>query len=411
MKTNKTKERSSVVETASEVTHSVPNDTSKPRRLQINNLINYSHAVKNIKEAILSSQYRAASSANKEQLSLYYGIGCYVSKNSREGFWGKGAIETISLQLQKELPGLRGFSSANIKFMRQFYETWCEDLKSLISISGIGDDKSLTAVSEINTQLLIPCEISQKEDFDINSFLGLGFTHHMIIVRKTNSLAERLFYIRQAHANNWSKEVLTARIEDDLFNHQGKIASNFIQRIPDSRQSLKAIEMFKDNYLLDFINIEELGERDKEDIDERVVEQEIIHNIKKFILTVGRDFAFVGNQYKLEVHGVEHFPDLIFFNRELNALVVIELKRGAFKSSYLGQLCTYLRLVDDQMRKPHENPSVGIVLCKSADKKYVEYVIQDYDKPLGVATYKTSDEMPEKLKQALPDIEELKNLL
>ena len=102
---------------------------------------------------------------------------------------------------------------------------------------------------------------------------------------------------------------------------------------------------------------------------------------------------------------------MILFNRELNALVVIELKKGAFKSSYLGQLCTYLRLVDDQMRKPHENPSIGIVLCKSADKKYVEYVIQDYDKPLGVATYKTSDEMPEKLKQALPDIEELKKLL
>ena len=377
----------------------------------MSNLQTYAEAVRVIKEAILRSQYRAASAANKEQLSLYYGIGCYVSKNSREGFWGKGAIETISQQLLKELPGLRGFSAANIKFMRQFYETWSEDLKSLTTVSGIGDKKSLTAVSEIDIQSLIPCESPQKEDFDTASFLGLGFTHHMIIVRKTNSLAERLFYIRHALANKWSKEVLAARIEDDLFNHQGEFANNFIQKIPDARQSLKAIGMFKDEYLLDFINVEELGERDKEDIDERVIEQEIIHNIKKFILTFGRDFAFVGNQYKLEVNGVEHFPDLIFFNRELNALVVIELKKGAFKSSYLGQLCTYLRLVDDQMRKPHENPSIGIVLCKSADKKYVEYVIQDYDKPLGVATYKTSDEMPEKLKKALPNIEELKKLL
>ena len=183
----------------------------------------YAEAVRVIKGAILRSQYRAASAANKEQLSLYYGIGCYVSKNSREGFWGKGAIETISQQLQKDLPGLRGFSAANIKFMRQFYETWCEDLKSLTTVSGIGDDKSLTAVSEIDTQLLIPYEIPQKENFDINSFLGLGFTHHMIIVRKTRTLAERLFYIRQALANNWSKEVLTARIEDDLFNHQARL--------------------------------------------------------------------------------------------------------------------------------------------------------------------------------------------
>lgn len=284
-------------------------------------------AVKVIKEAILQSQYRAASIVNKEQLSLYYGIGKYVSENSRNGFWGKGAIETISEQLQRELPGLRGFSAANIKFMRQFYETWCDDLKSLTGISGNSDDKSLTEVSEIDTRLLIPRENIQKESFDAASFLGLGFTHHMIIVRKAKSLAERLFYIRHAFANKWSKEVLAARIEDDLFNHQGEIANNFTQKIPDARQSLKAIGMFKDEYLLDFINVEELGERDKEDIDERVIENEIIHNIKKFILTFGRDFAFVGNQYKLEVYGVEHFPDLIFFNRELNALVVIELKK------------------------------------------------------------------------------------
>ena len=371
----------------------------------------YNEAVRVIKEAILQSQYQAASIVNKEQLSLYYGIGKYVSENSRNDYWGKGAIDTISKQLQKDLPGLRGFSAANIKFMRQFYEMWCNDLKSLTAVSGIGDSKSLTGISEIDTRLLIPSGNTQKESFDVASFLGLGFTHHMIIVRKTKSLAERLFYIRQAYINKWSKEVLAARIEDDLFSHQGEIANNFTQKIPDARESLKAIGMFKDEYLLDFINVEELCERDKEDIDERVIEQEIIHNIKKFILTFGRDFAFVGNQYKLEVYGVEHFPDLIFFNRELNALVVIELKKGAFKSSYLGQLCTYLRLIDDQMRKPHENPSIGIVLCKSANKKYVEYVIQDYDKPLDVATYKTSDEMPEKLKQALPDTEELKKLL
>ena len=371
----------------------------------------YNEAVRVIKEAILQSQYQAASIVNKEQLSLYYGIGKYVSENSRNGYWGKGAIDTISKQLQKDLPGLRGFSAANIKFMRQFYEMWCNDLKSLTAVSGIGDSKSLTGISEIDTRLLSPSGNTQKESFDAASFLGLGFTHHMIIVRKTKSLAERLFYIRQAYINKWSKEVLAARIEDDLFSHQGEIANNFTQKMPDARESLKAIGMFKDEYLLDFINVEELCERDKEDIDERVIEQEIIHNIKKFILTFGRDFAFVGNQYKLEVYGVEHFPDLIFFNRELNALVIIELKKGAFKSSYLGQLCTYLRLIDDQMRKPHENPSIGIVLCKSANKKYVEYVIQDYDKPLGVATYKTSDEMPEKLKQALPDTEELKKLL
>lgn len=377
----------------------------------MNTMMEYKDVVKVIKEAILRSQYRAALSVNKEQLSLYYGIGCYVSRNSREGFWGKGAIETISEQLQKELPGLRGFSAANIKFMRQFYETWCNDLNSLITVSELGNRKSLTAVSKIDTQQLTALQKNENKEFNMEMFLSLGFTHHMIIVRKTRTLDERLFYIRQAVTNQWSKEVLSVRIDDDLFHHQGEIAHNFIQTISDTRQSLKAIGMFKDEYLLDFINVEELEEQNKEEIDERVVENEIVHNIKKFILTFGRDFAFIDNQYKLEAFGVEHFPDLVFFNRELNALVVVELKRGAFKSSYLGQLCTYLRLADDIMRKPHENPAIGIVLCKSADKNYVEYVIQDYDKPMGVATYKTSDDMPEKLKRALPDIEDLKKLL
>ena len=175
---------------------------------------NYAEAVKAIKGAILRSQYRAISSVNKEQLSLYYGVGQYVSENSRDGFWGTGAIETISQQLQKELPGLRGFSAANIKFMRQFYESWSGQLKSL------------TAVSEVDTFQLVGNKDIDGEVFDLSVFLSLGFTHHMIIVRKVQTLTERLFYIRQAVVNKWSKEVLTAKIADDLFHHKGELAHN-----------------------------------------------------------------------------------------------------------------------------------------------------------------------------------------
>lgn len=221
---------------------------------------NYAEAVKAIKGAILRSQYRAISSVNKEQLSLYYGVGQYVSENSRDGFWGTGAIETISQQLQKELPGLRGFSAANIKFMRQFYESWSGQLKSLTAVSEVENDKSLTTISEIDTFQLVGNKDIDGEVFDLSVFLSLGFTHHMIIVRKVQTLTERLFYIRQAVVNKWSKEVLTAKIADDLFHHKGELAHNFIQTIPDVRQSLKTIEMFKDEYLLDFINVEELGE-------------------------------------------------------------------------------------------------------------------------------------------------------
>ena len=169
--------------------------------------------------------------------------------------------------------------------------------------------------------------------------------------------------------------------------------------------------MFKDEYFLDFINIEEIGEREREDINERVVEQEIVQNIKKFIMSFGNDFAFIGNQYHLEIYGVEHFPDLLFFNRELNALVVVELKTGEFKPSYLGQLMAYLSILDSKVKKSHENPSIGIVLCKTANKDYVEFVIKDYNKPMGVATYRTTRELPENLRNALPIMDELRRLL
>lgn len=200
-------------------------------------------------------------------------------------------------------------------------------------------------------------------------------------------------------------------MEDGAYYTQEHLPNNFSKTILNAKEARKAVMMFKDEYALDFINVEEIGERDVTDIDERVVEQQIIQNIKKFIMTFGSDFAFIGSQYHLEVYGIEHFPDLLFFNRELNAMVVVELKKGEFKTSYLGQLMGYLSILDAKVKKPHENPSIGIVLCKSANREYVEFVIQDYNKPIGVATYTTSKDMPEKLRKTLPDIEELKKLL
>ena len=200
-------------------------------------------------------------------------------------------------------------------------------------------------------------------------------------------------------------------IKQDAFHHDTRLPNNFVNTISDPVSARKAVMMFKDEYLLDFINVEEIGERDAADIDEKVVEKEIIQNIKNFIMTFGRDFAFIGNQYHLEVYGHDHFPDLLFFNRELNAMVVVDLKKGEFKPSYLGQLAAYLRILDDKVKKPHENQTIGLILCKSADKEYVEYIIQDYNKPMGVATYTTENDMPEKLRNALPPVEELKKLL
>lgn len=363
----------------------------------------YNAAVQTIKEAILRSQYQAAKLVNREMLSLYYGIGRYISANSREGFWGTGAIRTISERLRKELPGLKGFSQTNLKYMRIFYEEWSPIIESRCP-------KSSATADEIDTDSLLPIKSSAMAD-DLERFLNISFSHHIIILAEEKNIEKRWKYIRLAVENKWDKRFLKTQIKEKVADHYGTIPSNFGVTIKDSRDALKALNMFKDEYLLDFINTEEIGIRDIQDIDERVVEKEIIHNIKKFIMTFGRDFAFVGNQYHLEAFSEDFFPDLLFFNRELNCLVVVELKTGNFKPGYLAQLMTYLRILDDKVKKPHENPSIGIVLCKNANKDFVEYVIQDYAKPMGVATYRLSEDMPEKLREALPDVEDLKKLL
>ena len=370
------------------------------------NTADYNIAVQTIKDAILRSQYQAAKLVNREMLSLYYGIGRYISANSREGFWGTGAIRTISEKLRKELPGLKGFSETNLKNMRLFYEEW----EPIFNKSSISTIISSVATDEIETTLLFPAKSSVTTD-DLESFLSLDFTHHIAILNGEKDATKRLKYIHLSLANRWNTKYLQQQIKDNAADKYGAMPSNFGVTIKDSRDAIKALNMFKDEYLLDFINTEEIGIRDLADIDERVVEKEIIHNIKKFIMTFGRDFAFVGNQYHLEAFSEDFFPDLLFFNRELNCLVVVELKTGDFKPGYLAQLMTYLRILDDKVRKPHENPSIGIVLCKNANKDFVEYVIQDYAKPMGVATYRLSEDMPEKLREALPDVEELKKLL
>ena len=380
-----------------------------------------------IKTAILEAQYKAAKAVNAVQLSLYFSIGKYVSEHTRKGFWGTGALEYISEQLQRELPGLRGFSASNLKQMRGFYEEWTSDslsddcnstfmnveLQSADSNSTVMRDELEETTEHIySTDAIV--EFSRLSNYGeefTKYFLVISFTHHRFIMSMVKDIEARLFYIELAAKESLSVRALQKAIQLDEYKHRGAMPNNFVQTLPASQQALKAIGMFKDEYLLDFINVEELGVRDVEDIDERVVEQQIVQNIKRFIMTFGRDFAFLGSQYQVEALGHTHFIDLLFYHRELSCLVAIELKTGSFKNAYLGQLNAYLNILDDFVRKPNENPSIGIILCKDVDKTYAEYMVRTYDKPMGVATFRTANEMPEPLRKALPDIEELKKLL
>ncbi|MCQ2253438.1 MAG: PDDEXK nuclease domain-containing protein [Bacteroidales bacterium] len=375
----------------------------------MNQAVNINQAVNEIKTAILKGQYEAAKNVNKVQLMLYFAIGKYISINTRENAWGNNVLDSISTQLRKELPGLRGFSSTQLRDMRRFYEEWkILDHNSAVTNSAVttAELQNIDNKIDIDKSIYIP----NVNEFPIEDFFNVPFTHHTQIIFGTKDTEARYYYIHRTAEEHLSVEKLKGLIKDNTYQNN-KIPNNFSSTIKNSIDARKAVMMFKDEYLLNFINVEEIGERDQIDVDERVIEQKIVANVKNFIMTFGNDFTFVGNQYRLEVYGVEQFPDLLFFNRELNSLVVVELKMGEFKTSYLGQLFGYLQILDDHIRKPHENPSIGIVLCKSANKSYAEYAVRDYSKPMGVATYKTLDEMPQNLQKTLPDIQKLIELI
>lgn len=380
------------------------------------NIKTYQGAVDIIKTAILQSQARAAKAVNQEQLALYFGIGRYISTNTRNKNWGTGAIETISKRLRLELPGLRGFGVSSLKNMRIFYEAWQTiEPNSPIAIGELESNTSKpTEVSMESTDnqndVIRQLQLANLPNFPLTEFLSISFTHHIRILENAKDTDERLFYIRYCHNYKPTTDELPSIIKkQDLYHHQDKMPNNFLSTIPDYKQAYRAIRMFKDEYLLDFINVEELGMHD-EDVDESVIESNIVHNVKNFIMTFGRGFTFSGSQVHYDKLGHDHWIDLLFFNRDLNRTVVFELKNSGFKVAYLAQLSAYLRILNDDDRRNHEEAPIGIILCKNADKDYAGYIMQDFRQPMGVASYKTADEMDPELLKVLPPKEDLQRI-
>ncbi|MBR2196318.1 MAG: DUF1016 family protein [Salinivirgaceae bacterium] len=361
----------------------------------------YTLAVRAIKQAILESRYRAARLVNKEMLALYYWVGNYVSVHSRVDAWNTNAIAVISKMLQQELPGLTGFSETNIKNMRIFYEAWSPVLNRQTTSADLNNTLN---INEMLNRQITSADLS---DDDLDCFLKVGFSIHREIIRKTTTIDERLFYIRHSAKEFWSCEQVKYHLAEGLYKKQGAIQqTNFESTISEPDFKKQALQSFKDEYMLDFINIE-----DAEQIDEREIEQSIVLNVKNFIMAFGQDFSFIGNQYRLEVAGKEFVVDLLFFSRRLRSLVAFELKRGEFKPEYTGKMNFYLAALDRYVRLPDENPSIGIILCKSKNEEIVELSFSDTSKPMGVATYRTTKDLPENLRSALPDIEQLKKLM
>lgn len=363
--------------------------------------------IKQLKTAILSSRYRVAVIANKEMLGLYFAVGKLISEKTHQEKWGAKVLETLSKDLQDELPGLRGFSASNIKKMKIFYDTWTNFFSIRSLVTNELDNNYIIENQNITIRSLPTNELSSSAIAQLGiDFQKIGFTHHFEILSQTNTFEERIFYIQKTASEFWSVTTLKHHLKTHLFQQNGTLPNNFSKTISKDDLRARAMQAFKDEYLLDFINIEDPEEENK-----RLIENEIVRNIKKFLLSLGTDFAFIANQYRFILDETEYFVDLLFYNRKMQCLVAFDLKKGKFIPEYLGKMNFYLFALDEMVKLPHENPSIGIILCKEKNNKVVEFSFRDFNKAMGVSTYKTANELPNKYKGLLPDAETFKKLM
>ncbi len=366
-------------------------------------------AVKDIKLAILQARAKAARLANAEALKLYFFVGGYISKKTRNAKWGSGAIDALSNQLQVELPGLRGFSAANIKYMRIFFDEWTR----WFEIRHLSSDESRQTASDGNALMPIrhlPSDELTEEQ--ITAFLSVGFTHHREILNKCATYDERWYYIVACAKAPWTVEQLQQHLRADDYHHIGALPNNFEKTLSPMALASKAVRSFRDEYLLELVNLDNVDARADQDVDERVLSKALVADVEKTIQTLGGDdFCFMGREKRLIIEGEEVFIDLLFYHRSLRAMVAVELKMGKFRPSYLGQLELYLSALDATVRHADENPSIGLLLCEKMNKGFVEFAVRDKSKPLGIATYQTLKSIPKPYQTLAPVIEGVKRVI
>jgi predicted nuclease of restriction endonuclease-like (RecB) superfamily len=374
----------------------------------------FTSAVKDIKLAILKARARAAQLSNIEALKLYFYVGGYISKKTRSAKWGTGAIAALSERLQVELPGLRGFSASGIKRMRMFFERWSEDetirpmlLGELIALEAASANQQISS-AEIRPMSLGELDTSQN----ITAFFSLGFSLHCTILERTKDMDERWYYIFAASKSQWTHETLLSHLHTDDYHHIGTLPNNFDKTLSPMALATRAVRSFRDEYLLDLVNLDNVDATKDDDINERVLSKALVADVEKTIQSLGsEDFCFMGRQKRLVYSNEEFFIDLLFFHRGLQALVAVELKMGKFRPSYLGQLEFYLSALDELVRRPNENPSIGLLLCEKMNKGVVEFAVRDKSKPLGIATYQTLHEIPKPYQSLAPVIEGVRRVL
>lgn len=354
----------------------------------------YGQIIQNLKEKIRQTRLRAAFTVNAQLLQLYWEIGNTILQQQKQEGWGTKVIGRLVADLKSEFPDMKGLSERNIVYMQTFAGAYPDFSITQQPVAKLIRRKTITQqpVAELETGQFLQHPAAK-----------LPWGHHVVVLDKLKTIEQRLFYIQKCAENSCSRSVLVLQIESQLHKRQGKAITNFERTLPQYQSDL-AREMFKNPYLFDFLNI---GEEAKE----RELEKALMQHLRKFLLELGRGFAYVGNQYNVAVGGDDFFFDLLFYNTRLHCYVVFELKVGAFKPEYAGKLNFYLSTVDAQLKTPEDKPTIGVLLCKTPNETTVEYALRGIDKPMGVADFELNNALPKNLKSEMPTIEELEAAL
>jgi predicted nuclease of restriction endonuclease-like (RecB) superfamily len=361
--------------------------------------------IKSLKDKIRSAQLKAAVAVNVEMIMLYWEIGKGIVEKQKVNNWGTALIKQMAMDLKNELPQTSGFSQSNLYVMRQFY-LFYKDVRFVHHAGG------LLQTNDYQSDIIFQQPVGKLENIIIQQvteqlpstslLVQIPWGHHQVVLSKCKINEQALFYIEQTIQNNWSRNILQIQIESKLFDRQGKSQNNFELTLPKPQSDL-ARETLKDPYKFNFLTLES-------EVQELELEKHLTENISKFLLELGKGFAFIGRQYPLQIGNKERKIDLLFYHTKMHCYVVIDLKMGEFEPEFSGKMNYYLSAVDDLLKTELDQPSIGIILCKSKDTLEVEYALRDIKKPLGISEF-TFNELPENIKRNMPTVAELEKEL
>jgi predicted nuclease of restriction endonuclease-like (RecB) superfamily len=332
---------------------------------QNNELIGYKECLRDLKDRIRSAQVRAGLAVNSELVLLYWQIGHEILERQKREGWGAKIIDRLSVDLKHTFPDMTGLSSRNLKYMRAFADAW------------------------------------PKIEFVQGVLAQITWYHHLALLDKVKDSGKREWYVRATIENGWSRNTLVHQIESNLYNRQGKAQTNFKKTLPAAQSDL-AHQILKDPYSFEFLTV-------SKEAKEKGIERALINQIRDFLIELGIGFAFIGNQYHLEVGEEDFYIDLLFYHLKLRCYVVVEIKTGKFKPEYAGKLNFYLSVVDDLLSRKEDKPTIGIMLCKGRDSFVAEYSLRDMRKPIGLSEYYLAESLPEELKNTLPTAKQIKD--